>query len=650
MNSMTISVKDSIIFNLDSEYIQLNNNFIIESSLKIFSNDSLIEPKKVSPTDGKLFLEGIPENSLLIIEYDILKKHIPLIVGPKWKNLPTLDSLSIFNKTKQKIDINTNSNNKQTIHSSGSFFRTLSISPYGNSDLQGGIQMELNGTILEDIIISGVLTDQNFPIQEEGNTQALKDFDKVFIKVEHQNIELNAGDIDYIHYQREHTIQRKLEGLKNKFQYNQWSGSSVFANSKGEYHFIEIKGRDGDQGPYQLVGKNGNRDIAILSGTEKVWLNGERVKRGQNYDYTIDYSSSEIYFTPKRLIDFDTDIFVEYQYSDFNYQKGFRGITLKNNLGNSGNISFGIFDEFDQYNQIDFVNDIMNVFPYEDSLNLKQSTAVIDSNGDYVLLDSIFVYDPSDVFIDSLRYRVNFMLNPKGNYIRKISFDNKMYYQYSEDPPENLNTELFSPYRNIPAPTKQQFGEAYLNLQLNEALRVEYNLSASRFNQNILGIEKSSNALSSMVNVNLDTINFDFLKLKLEYKNHNRGKNYKPIGREQEIMQTRLWNLDKILFNNYIENYFKTHFIITKLGISTIEFAALDNEDDRNKRYRFTQKFSNKNYINSSVDLLYVDNSIENFQRTKVNIERNGSKISPNFLLAIEQDNFNHRFQKLVLV
>ena len=143
------------------------------------------------------------------------------------------------------------------------------------------------------------------------------------------------------------------------------------------------------------LGKNGNRDIAILSGTEKVWLNGERVKRGQNYDYTIDYSSSEIYFTPKRLIDFDTDIFVEYQYSDFNYQKGFRGITLKNNLGNSGNISFGIFDEFDQYNQTDFVNDIMNVFPYEDSLNLKQSTAVIDSNGDYVLLDSIFVYDPS---------------------------------------------------------------------------------------------------------------------------------------------------------------------------------------------------------------------------------------------------------------
>ena len=194
--------------------------------------------------------------------------------------------------------------------------------------------MQLNGIILENIKVSGVLTDQNFPLQEEGNTQELKDFDKVFLKVQHPYIELDAGDIDYIHSDVNYTINRKLEGLKNVFQFKGWSGSSVYASSKGEFHFIEFKGRDGDQGPYQLVGKDGSRDIAILSGTEKVWLNGKRLERGQNYDYTIDYSSSEIYFTPKRLIDFDTDIFVEYQYSDFNYQKGFRGITLENNLGN----------------------------------------------------------------------------------------------------------------------------------------------------------------------------------------------------------------------------------------------------------------------------------------------------------------------------
>ena len=43
--------------------------------------------------------------------------------------------------------------------------------------------MELNGIILENIEVSGVLTDQNFPLQEEGNTQELRDFDKAFLKV-----------------------------------------------------------------------------------------------------------------------------------------------------------------------------------------------------------------------------------------------------------------------------------------------------------------------------------------------------------------------------------------------------------------------------------------------------------------------------------
>ena len=36
VNSMTFSFKDSITYNSDSKYIQLTNNFIIESTVKIF--------------------------------------------------------------------------------------------------------------------------------------------------------------------------------------------------------------------------------------------------------------------------------------------------------------------------------------------------------------------------------------------------------------------------------------------------------------------------------------------------------------------------------------------------------------------------------------------------------------------------------------
>ena len=646
IHSMTITVKDSIIYDLDSSYIMLSNNLIIESTLRITLNDSLIEPGNIFPIEGKIFLNDVPKNSLLIVEYDYLKNNIPHAIGPKWKTFPILDSLTNYDKSREHFEINTLLDTNQTIFASGNFFRSLTLSPYGGSDFQGGVQMELNGRILKNVNISGVLTDQNFPLHDDGSTQELKDFDNVFLKVQNPNIELDAGDIEYTFSDKFNNINRKLEGLKNKFQFKKWSGSSVYANSKGQFHFIEIKGRDGDQGPYQLVGKDGSRDIAILSGTEKVWLNGEKVKRGQNYDYTIDYSLAEIYFTTRKMINFDTDIFIEYQYSDFDYQKGFRGITLKNNIGNSGYLSFGIFDEFDQLNQIDLESEKFNSFANNDSSFINVSTALPDSSGDYVFFDSLYIYDPLKTYIDFPRYKIRFVLDPTGNYERKISEDSKLFYQNIGESDKNQITELYSPYSIITSPVSQQFGKAQLSLNVNQILRIESQLSGSRINKNIIGSSNSLNALSHFVNIDLDTIGLDLFKMKFTYKNRKRGKEYSPLGREQEIMQTRLWSLDKILLKNSNEHYLQTQFIIDKFGVSDLEYAGLTYQHNSLKRFRYSQSLSHKKYNNSFVDFTYVNNSRENFHRSLAHLERNGSRISPNISFSTEQNNLDHRYQK----
>lgn len=646
IKSMTISVKDTIVYDSDSKYIQLSNNFIIESTIIMTLDDSLIDLMNVHPIEGKIFLNNIPHNSSLIIEYDFLENDIPSKVGPKWKNFPILDSLNILEQKKGPFDKNSIQDTNQTIFSSGSFFRSLNLSPYGGSDFRGGVQMELNGKILNNVNVSGVLTDQNFPLQDDGNTQELKDFDNVFIKVQHPNIELDAGDINYIYSDKFNTINRKLEGLKNEFEFKKWSGSSVYANSKGQFHFIEIKGIDGAQGPYKLVGKDGSQDIAILSGTEQVWVNGEKAKRGQNYDYTIDYSLSEIYFTPRKLIDFDTDIFIEYQYSDFEYQKGMRGITLRNNISNSNYLSFGFFDEFDQLNQIDLGSEKFNTFLNNDSSEVIVSTSLPDSSGDYVFFDSIYVYDPFKAYIDFPRFQIRFVLDPKGDYKRKISEENKMFYENIGESEKNEFTELYSPYRTITAPVSQQFGKAQFNLNINEGLRIEGQLSGSRINKNIIGKSNPLNGLSHFVNIHLDTIGLDLFKFKLSYKNQKRGKEYLPLGREQDIMQTRLWSLDKILLKNIDEHYFRTHLIIKKLGISNLELAALNYNKKSLRRLRFSQSLSPTDYNKSFIDFTYVNGARENFYRALVNLERNGSYISPNVSYASEQHNFDHRYQK----
>ena len=73
---MTVSVKDSITYNSDFKYIKLSNDFIIESTLKITLNDSVIDPIYKDPIEGKIFLNNIPQKSLLIIEYDCLKNNV----------------------------------------------------------------------------------------------------------------------------------------------------------------------------------------------------------------------------------------------------------------------------------------------------------------------------------------------------------------------------------------------------------------------------------------------------------------------------------------------------------------------------------------------------------------------------------------------
>ncbi len=646
IKSMTVSVKDSIIYDSDFKYIKLSNDFIIESTLKVTLNDSVINTIYSVPAEGKIFLNNIPNNSLLVIRYDCLKNNIPHIVGPKWKNFPRLDSVHTFEKSKNDSKKGSVLNTNETIFSSGSFFRSLSLSPFGGSDFQGGVQMELNGRILKNINISGVLTDQNFPLQEEGNTQNLKDFDNVFLKVQHPNIELDAGDVEFTYSDKFNTINRKLEGLKNEFQFEKWSGSSVYANSKGKFHFIQIKGRDGDQGPYQLVGKNGNRDIVILSGTEQVWVNGEKAIRGQNNDYTIDYSLSEIYFTTRKLIDFDTDIFIEYQYSDFEYQRGLRGLTIRNKIGNSSYLSFGIFDEFDQLNQIDLENEKFNNFFNNDISEVTISTAMPDSTGDYIFIDSIYVYDPFNNYIDFSRYQIRFVLDPEGQYLRKISEENKMYYESIGESDISEIEELYSPHRTIKSPMSQQFGKAQFNLNINQHLRVEGQLSGSRINKNIIGNFNSLNGVSHFVNIHLDTVGLDFFKLNLSYKNQKRGKDYLPLGREQEVMQSRLWNIDKILQKNSDEHYLQTQFIIQKLGTSNFEFAGLTYENNSLRRFRFSQTLSHINYKNSIIDFTHVVNAKEHFYRALVNFERSGTYLSPNISFITEQHNLDHRFQK----
>ena len=286
-------------------------------------------------------------------QQDTTKKVFLNQIGPIINDLPMLDSLLILSndstKFKDKISVEESSKIKTyPMNASGTFFRGLEMSSQGTGSLNGGLRIQIAGKLSQEIQVSGTITDESIPIQPDGTTAALEELDKVYLNISHPINELTAGDITVINNSGKYNNnKRNIVGIRNSFNKNNMSVKTVIGQSKGKYNRLEIKGKDGNQGPYFLTSKAGLRNVVISAGSERVWLNGVQLKRGQDQDYTIDYAAAEMTFTAKNLIYFDSDIDIEYQYSESSYKSSFVQANLKSSLGKKSNFSISYIDERD---------------------------------------------------------------------------------------------------------------------------------------------------------------------------------------------------------------------------------------------------------------------------------------------------------------
>lgn len=354
----TISVTDTILINLKNEYKikaisiipfsekliisgrNLNNNdynfdyrlgkFTLSDSLEY----SIFDTVFISYEMRLINIKKEYKNRSLVYQYDELNSDTVRIVKSLSK---PLTSESIFGEGIQK---------------SGTILRGFTVGTNKDFTVNSGLRLQLSGRLSDDIEIVAALTDENTPIQPEGNTETLDELDKVFIELKHKNAIGTFGDYDLTKRIGEFgNINRKLQGIKAEFNLDNYSGAVAIAGSRGKFNTNEFTGQDGNQGPYRLYGVNNERNIIIIAGSEKIYLDGVELKRGENNDYTIEYANSEIIFTPNRIITSASRINVDFEYTDRQFNRNYIGADLSSSFFNNKlKITLGFFKEGDDKN------------------------------------------------------------------------------------------------------------------------------------------------------------------------------------------------------------------------------------------------------------------------------------------------------------
>ena len=301
-------------------------------------------------------------------------------------------------------------NYSSNLESSGSIVRGVEIGSGRDLTLNSGLNLQLSGYVTPDVQLVAALTDESTPIQPEGNTQTLQEVDKVFVKINSPHLGGTLGDFNLSYKNSQFgNLNRKLQGITANGDFSDYHQQVTYATSRGTFHTNQFLGQEGNQGPYQLVGKNGEREIIVLAGTERVFINGESQIRGENNAYVIDYSLGQITFSNNRLISSEDRIEVDFEYAN-NYQrygKSFIGLSsARQPIGSGFSYDLRLFREWDDTNNL-----------LEDSSPLtEEEKRALEKAGDNPLAASVSG-------ADSVGYG-------SGNYVKRDTLLNNVSYQY----------------------------------------------------------------------------------------------------------------------------------------------------------------------------------------------------------------------------
>ncbi len=460
---------------------------------------------------------------------------------------------------------------------SGSITRGFTAGNSRDVSLQSGMRIQLAGEVSEGVNLKAVLSDEDTPIQPEGTTQRLREFDKVFMQLESSQGSATLGDYDlrfsntdYAPFRRKQTgiaLQGNLPDIPGSFI---GDGSVVVAGaaSKGIFQAQTLVALDGVQGPYRLEGKEGERFIIVIAGTERIYIDGELLIRGESNDYIIDYAQGEIHFSSKRLVTQEMRINVEFEYttnrftrtllgsqatlnlwqrSDGSERATFRTTVLREADSRAFSAELGLTAADDSLLQ--FAGDSIPQRPGEERVEFDPEANYVQ----YVRADTMMAGQQVEIFLPlsdttdvSEVYRVNFsrVTTGTGSYIRVGRKVNGVVFEWVGDGGNYL------PVRVLPKPKLQQLVDFRADIEPIKGLQFygEFAQSTNDLNrvsdidsEDDLGIALVGGA--KILPVDLAYGDFNIARFSAELKTNSRDRYFESFDRTRDVEYSRKWNL-----------------------------------------------------------------------------------------------------------
>lgn len=613
-------------------------------------------------------LSIVPHSVVVIKDQQMMDKQRYTVDETKsivYFNTPSSDSITIFYRVlpydfgsfrksytihkKQSMDANTMLLQREIIYKSknttnewiedegltydGSFYRGITFGNNQGAALHSGFNLNMAGKLNNGLEIVASITDANIPIQPDGNSASLQEFDKIFIQIKKDEHRVTLGDFDVrnINESKFLKFDRKLQGInyRGKIDSNLEIGATA-AITRGVFARNIFTATENNQGPYKLLGNNGESFIVIIAGTERVYINGQEMKRGQDNDYIINYNMGEVIFTTKRLITKDLRIVVEFQYSDRNY---FR-YTLEGNVNYTRyNVKLfsQIFTETDNKNQTinlkldstqkqimrEIGNNIENAYVSSATATTWDATKVsyikIDTTIGSTLYQNVYVWSRSN---QSNVYNVvfSYLGEGKGNYVIKSTGANGAVYEFT--PPVNgVKRGSYEPSILLPTPKSHLQWTTGGQIKYSKALtsNAEFTYTDRDVNK-FSDIDNDKNKgialrINHLFQKKLDS----FKQFSIEQNSEYNSQNFNPVTRYRNLEFNRDWDII-INTNTFYEQQLHT--------LSTL----------------YNNRFSkNKN----ATTLYYIPNlysGIQNILQSQWNLKKMTIESEFNYLYASNQD------------